>query len=472
MKKIVLALIIFLQIPSLFSQNIIVNDSSQYGFRLALLNNNTPFVLWGKAGANSKVYGAKLIGTSFTTPVQIVPDSMKPRVGSFDGPNLASFKDSIYVVWGNNNAANHHIFLNRSIDAGNSFGPATQADTVTLGDNIEYPGISVSNDGTLGIYFIKSTSTWTNPRQSLITSYDRGNSFSNDSVINTFAPGVPCECCQGNMEMQDSNWVFYYRNNVSNVRNAYNLVSSNYGSTFNNPYELDIVDWNTNTCPSSGPEGHLNGNKSFTAWMSNGSGNMRILHSTVDMSLSSISPAAFIDASVAPNVSQNYPSVDGSDDTIAVVWQDNRYLLSHIFASISTDGGQSFTNSILLSDTSVTASFIAPDVAYANGLFHFVWTSNNKVIYKSASLFNLLSVENNSSSKYNLRVYPNPTSTQLNIETFLKIKEITIVDIMGKTIGMNLPLSNTIDVSNLSTGVYFLKVTGKKETLIQKFVKQ
>jgi hypothetical protein len=476
MKKLIITITLFLQFLILFSQNntIIVNDSSQYGFnrpRLALLNNNIPFVLWGKSGTNSKVFGAKLMGSNFSSPVQIVPDTMRPRVGTTDGPNIVSHNDSIYVVWGNQTVGNHHVFMNRSTDAGNSFGPAIQTDSLPVGDNIEYPGVSISNNGILGIYFLRSDASWNNTRQSLITSYDRGLSFSKDSTVNTFSPGVPCECCQGSMEMQDSNWVYYYRNNVANIRNSYSLVSTNSGASFNDAYEMDIVDWFIQSCPSSGPEGHINGTQSFTSWMSRATGSARILYASVDMSLQTVSPATYIDTNVAANVVQNYPSVDGEGDTIAIIWQDNRYMFSHVFTSISIDGGQSFTGTILLSDSAVSGHYTAGDVAYANGIFHFVWRGSNKVFYKSATLSNLLSIYDKDSEISNYNLYPNPTSSILTIDTDLKIQKINIIDITGKNVKSFTPKTNTFNVSDLSNGIYFITIIGEGNSITKKFVK-
>jgi hypothetical protein len=477
MKNIILVTIIFFQTTTLFSQGIeiIVNDDTQFGFsrpRITLLENDVPFVLWGKPGGSPKVYGAKMIGNSFSVPVQIVPNSMNPRVGGLDGPNIVSKKDSIFVAWGNQDAMNHHVFLSRSIDGGNSFGSPIQTDSVNMGVNIEYPGVSISNDGTLGIYFIKSDASWNNPTQSLITSYDGGNTFSKDTAVNTFSPGVPCECCQGSMEMQDSNWVFYYRNNVSNIRNTYSLVSTDYGSNFDGVYELDDVDWFIQSCPSSGPEGHINGDNSFTAWMSKGTGNSRILYSSLNMSTGTASTATMIDPSVASNVVQNYTSVAGSGDTIAVVWQDNRYLASHVFSSISIDGGQSFIGTTLISDTTILMSYTSIDVAFANGIFHYVWKNNNKIFYKSITMSILLSAANKVSTTNDFNLYPNPTTSELTIDSDIEIEKISILNITGKLIREVKQESNIINVTNLDKGIYFVKIDGKDKSSVMKFVKQ
>ena len=477
MKNIILFTIIILQTTISYSQGneLIVNDDSQFGFnrpRIVLLDNNEPFVLWGKSAGSPIVYGAKLTGSSFSAPVQITPSNMSPRVGSVDGPNIVSNKDSIYVIWGNQDANNHHVFLSRSFDGGNTFGSPIQTDSVIAGENIEYPGISISNDGTLGIYFIKSDASWNNPSQSLITSYDRGGTFSKDSTVNTFTAGQPCECCQGSMEIQDSNWVFYYRNNVSNIRNTYTLVSTDSGENFDGVYEMDDLDWFIQSCPSSGPEGHINGDISFTAWMSRATGDGRVLFSSVNMLSGVVSPAAYIDPNVPSNVFQNYPSVAGSADTIAVVWQDNRFLTSNVFTSISIDGGQSFIGTHLLSDTSELIHNTSIDVAYADGLFHFVWKNNTKIIYKSMTLPNLLSIYTIDLANNTFSIFPNPTSEEFRIDTKIDVEKISIINIAGKEVKSINSKLRIINVEDLVNGVYFIKIEGKNGSSVRKFVKE
>ncbi len=69
-------------------------------------------------------------------------------------------------------------------------------------------------------------------------------------------------------------------------------------------------------------------------------------------------------------------------------------------------------------------------------------------------------------------LYPNPTSNQLTINSELKINEITIIDIAGKSIKTPKPTTNTINVSNLSSGIYFIKLITDEGTITKKFVKQ
>ena len=73
-----------------------------------------------------------------------------------------------------------------------------------------------------------------------------------------------------------------------------------------------------------------------------------------------------------------------------------------------------------------------------------------------------------------VRIYPNPTSTILNISSSIDIEQITFFDILGQQVlkqNQNTS-SNTIDVSTLSKGIYFLNITSKNDkTQTIKFIK-
>lgn len=68
-----------------------------------------------------------------------------------------------------------------------------------------------------------------------------------------------------------------------------------------------------------------------------------------------------------------------------------------------------------------------------------------------------------------LTVYPNPTTDKLSISDFSKIKTFEIYDITGKLVQKTKTiLSNSINVSELNAGMYFLKLDGIKTI---KFIK-
>jgi len=71
-----------------------------------------------------------------------------------------------------------------------------------------------------------------------------------------------------------------------------------------------------------------------------------------------------------------------------------------------------------------------------------------------------------------IRMFPNPTSTVLNIDISLdvELQKIEIYSLLGEKV--NTTVSDQIDVSALSTGVYFAKVFTDKGTLTRKIVKE
>jgi len=68
-------------------------------------------------------------------------------------------------------------------------------------------------------------------------------------------------------------------------------------------------------------------------------------------------------------------------------------------------------------------------------------------------------------------IYPNPTNNFIEIKTGLEYISATIIDVTGKTIKTINPQSK-IDISNLSNGVYFIKVFSNETIITRKFIKK
>ena len=72
-----------------------------------------------------------------------------------------------------------------------------------------------------------------------------------------------------------------------------------------------------------------------------------------------------------------------------------------------------------------------------------------------------------------VRLYPSPTKGELTIEgEELRINRMEIVDVSGKTIYRFNKLTNQINVSALSRGIYFVKIETDKGIVTRKFVKE
>jgi len=74
---------------------------------------------------------------------------------------------------------------------------------------------------------------------------------------------------------------------------------------------------------------------------------------------------------------------------------------------------------------------------------------------------------------FELILYPIPTQSILNIQTKETITEASVYDMLGKKMIVNQISTNSIDVSNLSQGIYVIKIAGENDkTFSNKFVKQ
>ena len=69
-------------------------------------------------------------------------------------------------------------------------------------------------------------------------------------------------------------------------------------------------------------------------------------------------------------------------------------------------------------------------------------------------------------SDENLSIYPNPSNDRVTISASSSLKSITIIDLMGNEVLKT--QSKTIDVSNLSIGIYMLNVQFENNQIVSK----
>ena len=72
-----------------------------------------------------------------------------------------------------------------------------------------------------------------------------------------------------------------------------------------------------------------------------------------------------------------------------------------------------------------------------------------------------------------INIYPNPATTRINLDVpaNIEILSVALYDILGKNTGATL-VNGSIDISNLSRGVYILNVKSDQGTLTQKVIKR
>tara|TARA_B110001469_G_scaffold80368_1_gene76032 strand:+ start:521 stop:2020 length:1500 start_codon:yes stop_codon:yes gene_type:complete len=70
-----------------------------------------------------------------------------------------------------------------------------------------------------------------------------------------------------------------------------------------------------------------------------------------------------------------------------------------------------------------------------------------------------------------IKLYPNPASNQIQLGTEERLKSVLVSDVNGKLVEVN-RVNNLIDVSNLSSGLYFIQVETENGMFREKFIKQ
>ena len=103
------------------------------------------------------------------------------------------------------------------------------------------------------------------------------------------------------------------------------------------------------------------------------------------------------------------------------------------------------------------------DITYANSAPNWI-----KDTWASFSEDCNLGVEDNVLNDFSL--YPNPAHDVLNIESQQEIETVKIYNLQGQLIKE--VSTNSIDVSNLNTGLYFVQVTIEGKSITKKFIKE
>ena len=96
-------------------------------------------------------------------------------------------------------------------------------------------------------------------------------------------------------------------------------------------------------------------------------------------------------------------------------------------------------------------------------------TSLNSIL-NLVDLCNSLSLEHYSLNENDLKLYPNPTSGMLFIESKEAIKLIQLFDINGRKVYSSIHNTSSIDIASFSSGIYFLKMESENGFTTKKVI--
>ena len=442
-----------------FSQNLIWSQpievasgvSASLRPRIALDNQDNPIVIFAQNANPSKLYKTKLINNVFE-PIVIL-NNARPITNSAFGPEISFTDDLIYVCFEDQNEG---IFLLKSSDGGVNFSDSIRVDNVN--NYAVLPNIDIKTDLNPVVSFTRVNSNWSQVSQVISNSVDGGQTFLPDISASIITPNQPCECCFSKVVSEGNIQVSIFRNNENNIRNFYASVSFDGGQSFTDYLEIALLDWNINACPDAGADAYLKNGKLFISYRSGSLGSNRVFVARVDINSLSVEQVTPVDEDLSSTMSQKFPDIAGDETNVGVVWMDNRSMLNDCFFSYSTDGFDSWSTPVYISDSSLMVQFVEPDVAYRNNKFHFVYRNQNQniILYRTAELQNTSSLQK---IVFNLEI--NDSKIQ-----FPEHLNYQLFDVSGKLLQNG--FESIIDISGLSKGLYLLKTP----TSVHKFMKQ
>ncbi|MGI8892881.1 MAG: T9SS type A sorting domain-containing protein [Bacteroidia bacterium] len=124
-----------------------------------------------------------------------------------------------------------------------------------------------------------------------------------------------------------------------------------------------------------------------------------------------------------------------------------------------------------------TSSNYRPGAAWVNIAPAATWNTNESYGFPRTYLLrlNVLGINtgiNNLNDSGMIRIYPNPTNGKINIHSEKLINKISVSNIMGSSVYDNTfsTAINSIDISHLNQGVYFIKLEGTDFITTQKII--
>ena len=376
-----------------FDQYLTVSENAD-GFgrpRVKLINGDAPLIIWRKDATPKTLRASSWDGLSFSQPYDILQNGILPS--SWDGPEVATKGDTVYVVFTSLATTQSSIMLIKSFDGGINF-----SDTIRVSENnplhkFRMGNVEINNNGNPVVSYMQYLLNWNEPKQMVNTSLSFGSTFLGATEASALALGEPCDCCKSSLVCDGNNVFLLFRNNESNIRNSYIAKSTDGGLNFSSVADMDDYIWSLSSCPATTPRGVLSGDSIVVVKRSGATGNNEVVCSNVSMQNLNYSYNNNID--FISGVVQNYPEVSASGDTIIAVWQDNRESYQDCYMSFSTEGPHALQGSLSFTDTSFFGQKIDPDIEFKNGIAHLVYlnSTEHKIVYLKAS-FKLLSSSN------------------------------------------------------------------------------
>ncbi|MBK7763697.1 MAG: T9SS type A sorting domain-containing protein [Bacteroidetes bacterium] len=440
------------------------SSSSNIRPRIALNNMNYPVITWNKS-SNKIISFSVWNGSSFNTPITLTPSGLQADVFTWAGQEIASIKDTVYIVYASLIGTESNVFIHKSVNGGNTFSDSVRVSNIGT-DKSRFPTVAINGSKQPVVAFMRMLSTWADPKYVVSNSMNSGASFMSDVDASTNTTGNHvCDCCPATIVCKGNMQTVLFRDNDSNQRDIKSVLSYNGGASFDTVVKVDFNNWVLNACPSTGPDGHFGTDSLFTVFSTGATSPMKVFISATHPSLLQVGTHKVV--SISSDM-QQFPRIAGNADTIGIVWQQN----NKVMLSYSKNGVAGLSNAIMVNDSSDLSS--NPDIAYANNVFHIAWQSNSGMVhYRTFDMNGASAVQNFEANE--ISISPNPSSSAWLVvlsaqteNTALELYDVNGKIVFSKTLPPNTSIQHSISNDQLKSGNYFLKLhSGRKASTVK-----
>lgn len=260
----------------------------------------------------------------------------------------------------------------RSADHGASWTPAVSVTDTSVFGSYNFHALHVGADGTIYV-------SWLDGRDGKSATYmtrstDGGRSWAANVRV---APGESCPCCRTAMATSADGTLYLAWRTVlpGSIRDIVVARSDDRGASWSEAVRVHADDWEFDACPHAGPSLQVDdAGRLHVAWWTGKEGRAGVWYARSD------DRARTFGAPVALGVGEfSRPShvqlALGEAGLVVAAWDDGTLRVPRVTLRVSADGGAHFADAVVVSDSSVAATF--PVLALTDRKLTLAWAEQS-----------------------------------------------------------------------------------------------
>lgn len=423
-------------------------------------------VIWSKANGNL-FFSYQHGDSAFSDPYKLNQSVGNVFAASYGGADIAAQGDDLIATFMTTPFLEAKVYWTHSADRGVTWSSPALLD---LPDSIIpfLPTIAIDKTGDPSILTMAYDSNYANPQYAVVRSVN-GTWFNELVDVSAEAPHEVCDCCPAHILSREGTDVALFRNNDNNIRDIWYASLADESNQADTVFDIDPSDWFIQGCPSTGPDGAYSSAGIHAVWMSSAAGVGQVLISAIDAETHAASTTYLH----LTEHDQYTPRIAASGDTIGVIFEqiDSPVITSVLMYSI--DGGETFTEPIDIVGDSARI-YNAPDIAFSKGGFDLVYRDifDGTIKYKRME-FGFPVSSGAELPNPAISIYPNPARERIHLAGIEGSVDAELFDARFRSVGAvnGLEQGESIDVSNLDNGIYFVTIWSRHFTETLRFVK-